>query len=574
MKQLNREQTLAVQHVDGPMLVLAGPGSGKTTVLTERIRFLIEQKNISPEHILVLTFSKKAALEMQQRFYKLMRDCIYPVSFGTFHAVFFHILRQYHSCLAQSVFTPNIKKEYISEEGIPDFESMVMDCRTLLLENPEQRKKWQEKYRYILVDEFQDSNEAQYEILKLLAGNRANLFCVGDEDQAIYGFRGAAPQIMQRLLTEYPTCSCVELSTGYRCSEAIICAANSLICHNTNRIKAGGWQSYTANEKMKYRTRKLMELTGITARIFETKEAEADFVLDELKMLMKSSSNTGKPVNAAVLYRLFSCADLLEEKLLLTGIPYEKNEKQKGFYQEDWVQDILAYLRLSVGEMERTHLYRILNRPRRTLSRECVSAEEPDFSKMFSYYKDAPEQTENLNRLQSDLKLISTLTPFAAVTYILKGVGYGRYLKQKFLQKGIDETEADDLAVDLLDRSRKFKTIHEWLFYIEDLEAAGICVQPAVKCVKECMPGQGKIVLQTMHASKGLEYDVVFVIGLRKGILPHKKADTTEKIEEERRLLYVAMTRAKTRLYLCAQGNLKTNRGISEFTKEICCQFH
>lgn len=563
MKQLNKEQTLAVHHVDGPMLVLAGPGSGKTRVLTERIRFLIEQQNISPGNILVLTFSKKAALEMQQRFFKLIGNNSYSVHFGTFHAVFFRILRQYSNSQMESKKTYEWKNKDRGISEQPDFDAMITDCRKLLLENHEQRRKWQNRYHYILVDEFQDSNEMQYDVLKILAGSRGNLFCVGDEDQSIYGFRGAVPKIMQKFKEDFPLCKQIELTVNYRCSDEIIQTAASLIQNNTDRIKA-----------CRQRTAVKYERTdAVTARSFMTKAEEANFVTEELIRLKNTYEGRNDQIKIAVLYRVQNAVSLLEEKLLLNGIPYERSEEQKGFYEEEWVLDVFAYLKLAIGSREKTCIFRILNKPPRELSRECVTGENVDFEQMLLYYKNTPEQAVKLKDLLSDINMISKMPPFAAVTYIRKGIGYGGYLKQKMMKQGYDKEDIENLFDELLERSRKFRTIEEWLCYLEELCLTEIKKKTEENKRKSKKDGQLSVILQTIHASKGLEYDIVFVIGLTEGILPHKKADTLEKIEEERRLLYVAMTRARTKLYLCAVQKNKAS-GISRFTKEMCCQFY
>lgn len=551
MKQLNKEQALAVHHVDGPMLVLAGPGSGKTRVLTERIRFLIEQQNISPGNILVLTFSKKAALEMQQRFFKLIGNSSYPVCFGTFHAVFFHILKLYGGSQKESLYELKTEDRAVWQ---PDFDAMITDCRKLLFENPEQRRKWQDRYRYILVDEFQDSNEMQYDVLKLLAGGRANLFCVGDEDQSIYGFRGAVPGIMQRFKEDFPSCKQTELTVNYRCSDEIIHAADSLIQNNTERMK-------THRQRVALKSARA---DAVTARLFMTKEEEADFICEELMRLKNIFDDKNDRVKIAVLYRVQSASSLLEEKLLLKGIPYERNESQKSFYEEEWVLDVFAYLKLAAGSREKSCIYRILNKPQRELSRESIAGDNVDFEQMYRYYKEIPKQLMKLKRLHRDIGYISEMPPFAAITYIRKGIGYGEYLKQKMMKQGYEKEEIENLFEELLARSREFRTIQEWICYLEELRLAGRKSNRTGKTAP--------IVLQTIHASKGLEYDAVFVIGLTEGILPHKKADTIEKVEEERRLLYVAMTRARKKLYLCAVQKNKAS-DISRFTKEIRLQF-
>ena len=615
-EQLNEGQALAVRHADGPMLVLAGPGSGKTKVLTERVHFLIEERHVPPEAILVITFSKKAALEMRQRFFGIIGDTSYPVNFGTFHAFFFHILKHCGSYQENNILTPIQKRIYVEEagrelqiaeaddlawqeeqlfqiscyknagenlaafrflseeersgqflrlyesyrrrclqEGMLDFDDMLIHCLTLLKENPVVLRRWQETYRYLLVDEFQDSNPIQYEIVRLLLGSSCNLFAVGDDDQSIYGFRGASPDVMQKLLEDFPFCSRVELSHNYRCNAAIIKAADALIAKNTCRIaKQSQSPANRAGEEGR-----------VEIRRFVSMEAEAEFVADKLKQLYPQGFESNNRQRTSVLYRITSCGNLLEEKLILAGIPYERQEKQKSFYEEDWVVDLLTYLKIASGSRERSHFYRILNRPPRGLSRECITGSAVNSEEMIAYYEDRPAQAKIIKRFFKEMETISRMTPFAAVNYVLKGVRYGDYLRQRLFARGITKDAVMELTQELFLRSREFQTIGAWLSYIEELRQE----QERKSNIRGIKSGKAGIVLQTIHAAKGLEYDTVFVIGLQEGILPHKKAMTKQEVEEERRLLYVAMTRAKNRLYLCARDEEQYGKGISRFVREL-----
>lgn len=616
MEQLNEEQALAVRHADGPMLVLAGPGSGKTKVLTERVRFLIEERHIPPDEILVITFSQKAALEMRQRFFGLIKNKGYPVNFGTFHAVFFHILKHYGSYQENSILTPIQKRSYLEEagrslqipeagdpawqleqlskisryknagenpevccflpdderagqflqvyeayrrrcreEGTLDFDDMLIECLKLLQGNPAILKRWQETYRYLLVDEFQDSNPIQYEIVKLLAGFSCNLFAAGDDDQSVYAFRGASPGVMQKFLEDFPLCRRVTLLHNYRCDGAIIKAADALIANNVCRI--GKKRQNSAGHE---RGSGIVEL-----RKFATMEAEAAFAAEEIKRFAQEQDDKSGEHRVAVLYRVASCGNLLEEKLILAGIVYERQDRQKGFYEGEWVVDMLAYLKLAAGSRERTDIYRILNKPARGLSRECITGGTANLDGMLAYYEGRTAQAETVGRLFKDLEAVSQMAPFAAVTYILKGIGYGAYLRQKLLERGKKKEEAAELTRELLVRSREFQTIGAWLSYIAELGEE----RDRRGRRQAAESGEAGIVLQTIHAAKGLEYDTVFVIGLQEGVLPHKKATTKQEIEEERRLLYVAMTRAKSRLYLCARGEEQCIKGISRFVQEM-----
>ncbi len=431
--KLNKEQYVAAHHRDGPMLVLAGPGSGKTHLLVERIRIMIEENHIPPENILVITFSKKAARQMQARFDKRIEDRSYPVTFGTFHAVFYHILLEYDPEISRLITDEEIisfishavtdvrpgsdflgnednagmiaglisayknfgeeffeKNEYekgleqyereefkrifdhycqeVRSEGLIDFDDMIVRCREILRKHESILRRWQKTFRYFLVDEFQDINEAQYDILRLLAGDAGNIFAVGDDDQSIYAFRGSRPQLMKKFKHQYPKCRQVTLTMNYRCFENIIGVADALIRHNVDRFdrpmqrhlpsKSGG-EVFVVNS--------------------ENTDVQAEFVCDMIEKMIEEEGYVAKEI--AVLYR--------------SGHNARRFNGRAG-------------------------------------------------------------------------------------------------------QRGIKD-----------------------------------------------------INVLTAHASKGLEYRCVFIIGLQEGLFPHKKS-MDENIEEERRLMYVAMTRAIERLYLCA----------------------
>lgn len=595
------------------MLVLAGPGSGKTTVLIERIRYLTDN-GIVPDKILVITFSKKAAKEMQQRFIQFNKSLSSSVNFGTFHAVFFHILKQYD--LNQTIISRTLQKEYVKSaarrlklmqageddfwcqnilakisrfknmqtgfdislsdmewkdsdefqklymeysrlckrDKLIDYDDIIENCLALLNENPKYLLEWRQRYQYILVDEFQDSNRAQYEIVRLLAGEQCNLFAVGDEDQSIYGFRGAYVDVLRRFLEETPSCRHVILSQNYRCSEEIVRAASSLIGHNKNRLK----QIINKNSlHIKRQTAINIESSAgaVEARCFADRETEADFVV---KMLKDRSKSAILRERTAVLYRMGGYSGLLEEKLRMSGILYTKLEPAKEFYEEEWVVDILAYLKISIGVQDRAEFCRVLNKPLRGLSRECLT-EKPGFQKMLLYYEEEPEYKNMITKMKLDCEKIAKLEPFAAVNYILKGIGYEKYMRQKIMKRGGNRELAAEQADEILSRSKAFESITALLSYVDDLRE--------IK-QKNKMSMDSELILQTIHGSKGLEYDTVYLVGLQEGMLPHKKAITEASIEEERRLMYVAMTRAKKKLYLCAVDDNRCNRGISRFVKE------
>ena len=629
MLQLNKEQEQAVRHRDGPMLVLAGPGSGKTAVLTGRIQYLIEAHGVSPEKILVLTFSKEAAAEMRERFVRLIgEESSCPVHFGTFHAVFYHILKKQGLYNENSILTPNVKREFIYQIGkelkVPDYQSagwqdtmlsaiskvksgseadfpdpkeqelferialayaekcrrekkldfddMITECIRLLREIPKVLLKWQEKYEYILVDEFQDIDKRQYEVLKLLAGNRRNVFAVGDDDQSIYGFRGACPAVLKAFKEDYPELAVVNLTMNYRSCKEIIEEAVRVISHNTDRLPK--------------RQSPFREEPGeVMAVLFKNAAQESLYVADQIEALLRESlEGGGKPeLSIGVLYRTEQCAQTLENELKARRLAYVQTKSRRFYYDDENVQDILAYFRLAAGEGGRSELLRILNKPERRLSRDAFiqteGTPEKDLSSLLarlsSYYSEDEERICYVNQLRENLDFLSRLPAKAAFNFVLKGIGYERVLYGKG-GKEVSELPAEsevvsEFVAELSGRMENTPYLKEFLTKVR-LERELYEKEREREAGRRTGGGAGeRLVLQTVHASKGLEYDVVFIIGLQEGVFPHKKAEGKAGLEEERRLFYVAMTRARDRLYLCARRRETFGKRESAFIHEVSC---
>lgn len=618
---LNKEQREAVNHIHGPMLVLAGPGSGKTHTLVERILHLID-KGVPPNQILTITFSKKAAEEMQTRFQKQIGDNYFPVTFGTFHAIFFHILKDYYNYTKDSILTEREKREYVNlackklnmeindrqdyyetfinklgmlkstlsdeDETLSkifpdenkrkefkmlassyetltcnarkiDFDDMLIKCHNLFRDNKSVLSRWQNVYKYFLVDEFQDINEVQYAVLKMLAGKERNIFAVGDDDQSIYGFRGSRPEIMKQFIEESPGVQIVNLSKNYRCSESVILNAGKLMGNNKTRI-----------EKFQVAERKDKEAGFVDIRCFLDEVEEAEFVVNEVK---KNINDSGYVKSTAILYRTSRCADLIEEKLRMSGVPIARNCENTNYYEREFIKDVVVYLRLALNVKKKSNLnacrqlfYPILNKPQRNLSRECIL---PEY-----FNKDVDDQDDEYKRLINHLEFIKDMIPYAAVTYILKGIGYERYVKEQCIIKYGDIEKANDICVGIQERSREFLSIEEWIIYIDacalsNIDRIDTAHNKQINGGEKHKKPRGKVVMQTVHASKGLEYDTVFVVGLMEGLFPHNKAISEEEIEEERRLLYVAMTRARYNLYILGRGDNEHGKHVSRFIYEL-----
>lgn len=613
--KFNDNQLEAINHNKGPMLVLAGPGSGKTKVLVERVRKLIEEYLVDPRNILVITFSKKAALEMQERFINHVSGENYPVTFGTFHAVFFYIIKQYYDYDENSLITEYEKKKYIkrlikedstsealeqiigeisriknsisSENNISDytpqnilhdldikkiykeyqsllkknnkldFDDMIDKCHEILTLSETERNRWQNKFKYILVDEFQDSNEKQFAIIKLLAGNEKNVWCCGDDDQSIYKFRGAYPKVMTVFFNEFEDCKQVLLKENYRCSSKIIDTANNLIRYNTSRLAKEKQLASGPNKN----------IGDVNCFIFDNADDEADYVLRKIQELIGKN----KSESVAILYRTEGSARLIEEKMIMNDINYYRKSKNVSFYEEESIKDIITYLRLALSipsnntvvlsEYNKELLFRILNKPDRQLSRECMDYDVLTLNKIINYFNQNPVEKNEIEILVRGLRIIQGMNCFAAINFILKGLGYEQYYH--IVSKHPQEKKA--LIDELIGQARKYQSIKKFLNYIDEYDIKN--KENNSKDVASEI--HNTIVMQTIHTSKGLEYDTVIIVGLEEGILPHKKAITLEDIEEERRLLYVAITRAKKNLIICGRDNKRNGRMISGFIKEL-----
>lgn len=600
----NDAQVSAITHVSGPMLVIAGPGSGKTYVVTERIRYLIEEAGVPPHEILVITFSAAAAREMQERYQQRCDRTYAPVQFGTFHAVFFHILQHTYQYRSQNILRNEDRIRYFREiieenqyrvtnesewmqemaayisrrksrleltveadtadevqeqvfrayqqkceaERQLDFDDMLLQCYRLLCSRPEVLQEWRQLYRYIMVDEFQDINRLQYEIIRLLAGETANLFAVGDDDQSIYGFRGARPEMMQSLLTDYPNTQRVTLNKNYRSTEQIVNASERLIRNNRIRFEKHMKAVYTGGE-------------AVCIRQFQNQSEELDAVIQEIQRLSEQFAYE----DMAVLYRTGIAGGRLAERMLLASIPFQAKERLSDFYCHSVARDMMAYAALATGDRSRRNFFQIMNKPKRYLSRAAVKGETFDFGELLEYYRDKAYMTEALLKLKYDLRLMREMEPYSLLTYIAKGIGYERYLSAYAEERKLSAENLTGVFEELKERAAAFHTVPEWLAHIEHYE-------------EQLKRGHGQektqgVTLSTIHAAKGLEYSAVWIPDVYEGNLPHVRAATKAAMEEERRIFYVAMTRAKQRLYLFypekeREKSVKCSRFLTELRQK------
>lgn len=615
LERFNASQREAVCHGCGPALVLAGPGSGKTTVITKRIQYLTQVSHIPPQEILVVTFTKAAALEMQQRFETLLQSRS-QVRFGTFHAVFYHILQE-HSGNHLTLLTEKEKQDYIrrilrrdrigeemtsvcleafmrlkgggaaqrgsggpqaesigtgacqtsaalSREQIEtafseyrqicrennklDFDDMAYECLQLFERRPDVLRLWQRRCRYILADEYQDISPIQERILFLLAMPENNLFLVGDDDQSVYGFRGAGPESMLSFPKRYPGTRKIILETNYRCRPDIIRAASAVVRENKSRFEK---KQIPARERSGERE---VVCKGFTDR--ETQDREVVRLLQDLR-------RRGCLSQAAVLFRTNGDAQGLIRLLSRTGIPYVRAGKGKGGNAHFVQEDIAAYLRLLSGDRTRKNFYKIMNRPDRQIDREGCGSEVISFPELAEAHSYDKYVIKNIQKLERDCERASHMKPFAALMYIRKETGYEAWLGSTY--KGGTLEEAVQVLADIQELAGRMENIEELEHYLTDMAQE----RERSTTGGKARSGEG-VRIMTYHGSKGLEFDYVVMPDLNEGSVPHKKASTEKEIEEERRMFYVAMTRAREKLYLYYRAGTKEEpETMSRFLKPI-----
>lgn len=587
---LNHAQTEAVAHNKGPCMVLAGPGSGKTLTIAKRIEYLIMKHKVRPEEILVITFTKYAAWEMKNRTRSICGPSSYAVTFGTFHGIYYGILKWAYRLNQSNLLSDEEKyrilreilpgidwdqepeadeeKDYLQELAIEignvknncmdieeyepvkyttekfrklyrtyeetkkkyrkiDFEDMLIQCRDLFMKRPDILKKWQEKFQYILVDEFQDVNQAQYDVVRMLAAPQDNLFVVGDDDQSVYGFRGAKPGIMKEFMKDYPKARQILLDVNYRSSGYIVKGALRVIGNNKIRF-----------EKKIEAFRKPDE----TVHVQEVKDPvqEAEYVLERIREYREKGVSY---TEMAVLYRTNVDARAMSELMTEYQIPFVMKEHLNNIYEHFIALDMISYLRLSQGEYDRKYFLQIANRPNRYLTRESMKTGNVSYESLRRYYRDKDWMVDRIDQLEWDMKMICDKTPYAAIQYIRKRMGYDEFLKEYAAYRKVSSEDLFAVLEEIWQNSKGYGTIKEWF---EHIESYG-------KMLKEQNKKNGEkegVNLMTMHAAKGLEFDTVFVIEANEGSCPYKKATADEEIEEERRLFYVAMTRAKRKLVI------------------------
>ena len=590
---LNKNQQQAASHKDGPMMVLAGPGSGKTAVIVARANELIHTHKIDPRRILVITYSKAAATEMQRRFSQLAESTgkISPI-FGTFHSVFFRILRTYRDYSLEQILPDgerrNMVRGHLKELGYDlddemvsavlgemsliknelhslehyhsstiaaedfrriynayesfkldadkiDFDDMLTLTYDLLKNETRQVARLRQAYQYIMIDEFQDINRVQYETVKLLAAPANNIFIVGDDDQSIYRFRGSRPEFLLNFPNDYPGTSRVTLGTNYRSTNQIIDYSNKVI--SVNQLRYEKVISGTDKEGPKP-----------LILISNDQNQEAAKIAERIRSFMKKDADLD---NIAIIYRLNLQARAFADAFMNANIPYRSRDEMPIIYDHWIALDFLAYLRLALRLVRKQKTgydpdaERIINKPYRFIGKAFLQGIKQGNNDLFaSYHRDPTLHAASKTRieeLKSDLISVGKRDTAAAIKFIRQGMGYNEYIKEHAAYRKLNPVGLLEIADELQEAAKGFPTPEGFLAH----------AKAAITAAKDKDAERGAAcTLTTFHSAKGLEFDRVFIAGVVEDVIPYVRSKTEADIEEERRLFYVGVTRARHELYI------------------------
>ena len=617
LDSLNQNQLKAVEHIEGPCMVLAGPGSGKTRVITYRIANMVLEKNIPAARILAISFTKASSMEMKNRIRAISDDIrLSKVTCGTFHSVFFKILRYFENLQLKSIvddkekryaiknIVKNLKIEntddddtitqimteisYIKNELMNpaeyqsdvltkddftrvysmyeaykenvrkiDFDDMLIRTYYMLKEYPQRLEFVRNVYKYILIDEFQDINRVQFEIIRMIANPLNNIFAVGDEDQSIYGFRGARPDFLLEFEKYFKGTEKIFLDVNYRSKKEIIDISNSLIKNNLNRFE---------------KTIKCASGGGASVRYIEPydPEEEATFIAKEIQK--KVQENDDEYSEYAVIYRTNIQSRALVDVFMNMRIPFSVKDSVVTIYSHWAICDIISYLKLALDPNRALDWERIINRPLRYIPKVAISKAKASKNFLGCLMSDCDLkkiQLRTLEELDIDMGYIKTLRPKYAISYIRSTLDYDRYILDYCQNRKIKPAGIIEIMNEFESSAANFKTIKEFLEHIELIKK---------KAEENTLNSQQDgVVFTTMHSAKGLEFENVYIIGASEGISPHEKTydiDDEEKkfsqIEEERRLMYVAVTRAKNNVCISSPKNRYSKKiRVSRFVKEM-----
>ncbi|MGE5702580.1 MAG: DNA helicase PcrA [Clostridia bacterium] len=632
---LNPQQKEAVITTEGPVLIMAGAGSGKTRVLTQRIAYLIGVHKKAPWSILAITFTNKAAREMKNRVSSLVGNGAEDIWISTFHSLCVRILRRdidrldvsrsftildagdqltvIKQCLKElNIDTKQYEprsilatisgakneltgaKEYAEKAGDPfqrtvarvyelyqkklknnqslDFDDLIMTTVRLFKEVPEVLDYYQKKFQYVHVDEYQDTNRAQYQLIKMLAGRYQNICCVGDADQSIYKWRGADISIILNFEKDYPNAKLIKLEQNYRSTKTILQAANQVIAKNIARKDKNLWTENSTGEKI---------------RFYEggSEHEEAYFIVETIREHLAHYKSFDR---FAVLYRTNAQSRVVEEVFIKSNIPYTIVGGTK-FYDRKEIKDVLAYLRLISNPDDDISLERIINVPKRNIGDTTVEKIREFATKqgvsMYTAIQDAGYMglaSRTTNAILAFAEMIGNftqMTDYLSVTELVSEVldksGYRQMLREDKTLEAAARLENIEEFLSVTQEFEKKSEDKSLLAFLTDLALVADIDTLGDDNQEEDVPAEGQVVLMTLHSAKGLEFPVVFLVGMEEGVFPHSRAQFDDsELEEERRLAYVGITRAEERLYLtCARMRTlfgRTNYNpTSRFIEEI-----
>ena len=574
------------------MMVLAGPGSGKTAVITARGLQLIRNQGVEPRRILVITYSKAAATEMQRRFVQLSGEAQAMPMFGTFHSVFYRMLRSRHdydlgqvlgegerrttvrgflsemgydledeflsSVLGEMSLIKNelhelayyhstsigaeefrklcqMYESYKNEKNKIDFDDMLTLAYAMLKNEPAQLARWRQAYQYIMIDEFQDINRVQYETVKLLAAPANNLFIVGDDDQSIYKFRGSRPEFLLNFPNDYESATSVTLDINYRSTNQIISYANKIIVENKLRY----------NKEITGTGRDGVKPMLLTA---EDQNQEAAKIAERIRNMWKKGANLD---SIAIIYRLNLQARAFADAFMNANIPYRNRDEMPIIYDHWIASDFFAYLRLALRLYRKQKTgydkdaERIINKPYRFIGKAFLQGMKKSDSDLFTAYRRDPTlhtaSKTRIEELKADLITVAKKDTASAIKYIRQAIGYNEHILDHSAYRKLNPVGLFEIADELQEAAKGYPTPEAFLAH----------ARAAIEAAKNQDINHGPCCnLTTLHSAKGLEFDSVFIAGVVEDVIPYVRSKTDADIEEERRLLYVGVTRARHELYI------------------------
>ena len=604
LDDLNDKQKEAVEYLDGPLLILAGAGSGKTRVLTYKMAYLLEKEIVKPWEILAITFTNKAANEMKERVNNLIGEKAEDVWLGTFHSICVRILKREIGILGFSntfnifddldkdkVIKEIVKNLKIDEKQYPisllkyeiskakdnmkdykkykkeamgdfrkeqiadiyevyqktlkqnnsiDFDDIIMFTVKIFSENPDILMKYQSKFKYILVDEYQDTNKAQFLLISLISASHGNICVVGDESQSIYGFRGADISNILNFEKEFSNAKIVKLEENYRSTQNILNAANAVIKNNKSKIDKNLWTSNEIGEKIVYKT-------------LDNEYAEVEYIVEKIDEICRKENMTY--ADFAVLFRTNAQARVLEEVFVKSGTPYRLIGGLK-FYSRKEIKDLTSYLKLIQNTSDNIALKRIINEPKRGIGDTALQRlEQIAIEKNISIF-DVMQDSDNLVGIRSAGNIIMFRDMINSIIARKDSLKVSDLMKVILKESGYEDMLNEDATKDAENR---FENLMEFIGVAMEFETESADNTLAdfldsialVSDVDKLEEDAEAVTLMTMHSAKGLEFNVVFIVGMEEGLFPSRRSiDEDEACEEERRLCYVAITRAKKKLYI------------------------